>query len=128
MEPITATILATAVMPLVNGVAGEAGKQAWRSLVDLVRRTFDRDSEAVHAVAELEASPSDASRVQMTAETLVVAAERDSAFAGALRSWVDEAQALCPPDNRVTNVIAGDAQVQGNVVQGRDFSGPITFG
>jgi hypothetical protein len=128
VEPITAAVLATAVVPLVTGVAGEAGKQAWTSLANLVRRTFKGDSAPVRAIAELEAAPTDQARIDAAAAALAQEAGHDAGFAVQLASWLDTAREVSFADHRVTNIVAGEAHVQGPVVQARDISGPITFG
>jgi hypothetical protein len=127
MDPITAPIIAAAVAKVFNGAAGEAGKQTWTALAGLVRSAFGgRDrSRPVLAVEELERHPGDPALVESLAGALADAADLDPDFAGDLRRWLADADRT---SGDVANIVAGSAQVYGNVVQARDIHGPITFG
>jgi hypothetical protein len=127
MDPITAPMVATALAKVCDGAAGEAGKQAWTALTGLVRRVFGgRDrSRPMMAVAELERHPGDPARVEELAGVLAAAADLDPDFAADLREWLTEAGQA---GDGGTNIIAGSAQVHGDVVQARDIHGSITFG
>ncbi|MDR7277006.1 hypothetical protein [Catenuloplanes atrovinosus] len=116
MDPLTATVLATAIAPLVSGAAGEAGRQAWQSLADRTRAVFRRDA------GELPAEPEPA-QVPAVAETLAARAADDPGLARWLRQWLE--QEARPAAGHVTNVVSGTA---GTVIMGRDFSGGITIG
>lgn len=131
MDPITAGILAATAVPLASGAAGEAGKQAWSSLVAFVRQRFGRDSEPDTAVQALTDRPDEALRGEVLGRTLADEAARDERTAGWLRDWLATAAPLAGQrwaPSMVDNTISGDARVQGPVVQAHTISGPITFG
>jgi hypothetical protein len=127
MDPITAPVMAAALVKIVDETAGKAGKQAWTALTGLVRRAFGgRDrSRPMRAVAELERDPGDPERVEELAGALAAAADLDPEFAADLRGWLDRAEQI---GGEVTNRIGGSAQVHGTVIQARDIHGSITFG
>jgi hypothetical protein len=54
-------------------------------------------------------------------------AAADAAFAADLREWWEHARTLRVDQQQVHNTISGGVQ-HGPVIQGRDFTGPISFG
>jgi hypothetical protein len=127
MDPMTSVLIAV-FMKVFGGVTGEAGKDTWAALTGLVKKTFGRRSELAEATGELERDPGNQARLEALAESLVAEARRDPEFAVALRGWLAGARRTSSGDGDVTNVIGGSAQIGGPVVQGRDFTGDITFG
>ena len=123
MEPFTTAALATALTTLVNGAAGEAGKTAWTSLRTFVKSRLGRDPQPAAAVAALETTPSDPAAAQQLAVTLHDLARDDHTAAAWLGAWLADVRAQTP----VTNVIAGPAQISGNVVQTHTVNGDIHF-
>ncbi|MGW1076529.1 hypothetical protein [Streptomyces sp. NPDC002537] len=126
MDPITAAALAA----LAGSVGGEAGRQAWQGLSELVRRPFRRgeSQEATEApgvtsgrleLASLEDAPDDPVRAQALATALGVRAALDAEFRVLLDEWWQRAQAI-GTDGGVHNHISGGTQRE--VFQGRDFS------
>ena len=131
MDPITAGILAATAVPLASGVAGEAGKQAWGSLVAFVRHRFGRDSAPDAATQALTDQPDETLHGEVLGRTLADEAARDEQMAAWLREWLATAAPLAGQQwspSTVSNAISGHAQVHGPVVQAHTISGPITFG
>jgi Tfp pilus assembly protein PilV len=117
MDAAVATVVLSSVNAAMNSASQEAGKQTWQSLVALVRRARrepDAVVEPVHADS-------------LTA-TLIEAAGRDPQFAADLCNWIESIARLAGSNDTVNNTVSNGARITGNVVQGRDFSGPITFG
>jgi hypothetical protein len=125
VDPVSVTLLAGAITAMATGAGGEAGKQAWTSLTTLVHRAFGRHS----TLAALEAAPDDQGQATVLATVLTDHADKDRSFAAELRTWLDDARRILQlSEDHVTNIIGGSAQVHGPVFQGRDFTGPISFG
>jgi hypothetical protein len=128
MDPIF-DALALAVS---GGVAGGVGEQLWLGLWALVRRPSrhqvshdgqDLTAGVRTAAAALEAAPHDAGRARALVEALRERASHDADFSAELERWARSA-AQQPSGGR--NVISGGA-FHGPVIQGRDFSGPISL-
>ncbi|MEU3752015.1 hypothetical protein AB0H17_04505 [Streptomyces olivoreticuli] len=125
MDPITAAALTA----LAGGLGGEAARQAWQGLSALVRRPFAR-GEALDAppgvstgeleLASLEDAPADPMRAQALATALGVRAALDGEFRRLLDEWWQQTRASGEAGD-VHNHISGGTQ--GEVFQGRDFSG-----
>lgn len=111
MDPIlTPAILTTALTKLVGTAAGEAGTMAWDALKGLITRhrgTAPEQPTTPEAVAKL-------------AEQLAADAAANPAFAQELNAW----QMSVNGSDNVVNTVTGNV---GKLVQGRDFSAPITF-
>jgi hypothetical protein len=105
-------------MRAAEGVGGEAGQAAWAGLSSLVRRAFGREPDRPPV--------SDEASAGALAAELLERARRDPEFAAELRAWFAEAETA--GGGNVENVIQGDAQVRGPVVQARDIHGSISFG
>lgn len=127
MDALSMTLVVSAITTLVTGAAGEAGKQAWTGLTEIVRKAFGGDSEEKAALDLLLATPENEQAVREVSGTIVDRARKDPVFASDLEAWLGEVREETRLDGP-TNVIAGEATVHGPVFQGRDFSGPITFG
>jgi hypothetical protein len=124
MDLLAAPALAAIISALVSSSAGAAGKDAWESLKGLVRRVFAKDDAASSAV---EGTP-DQRSAEVLSRELAARAEEDQDFAAALRTWAEGALPLVADSQDVSNVIGGNAQIRGNVVQARDIGGSVTFG
>ncbi|MEV0733973.1 hypothetical protein [Polymorphospora sp. NPDC050346] len=130
MDPITAGILAATLVPLANGAAGEAGRQAWESLTSFVRNRFGRGSDADTAAQALASHPGQVVHGEVLGRLLEHGAATDEQVAAWLRTWLHDAGPLTgqPAGTSVTNTVSGQAQVHGPVIQTHTISGPITFG
>lgn len=124
MDPITAAALTA----LAGGLGGEAARQAWQGLSALVRRPFGRGgaldtppgvSTGEPELTSLEGAPADPVRAQALATALGVRAALDGEFRALLEEWWQRTRATTAGD--VHNHISGGTQ--GEVFQGRDFSG-----
>ncbi|ORT49025.1 hypothetical protein KBI5_14870 [Frankia sp. KB5] len=125
MPALVATITA-----VLAGTASEAGAHVWNSLVDLVRRTFgagSRERELVESDLTDE-EDADAESVDDLARHLAARALLDPDFADALRSWTTSAQSTPTGDGSVTNIVGGNARIDGGLLQARDVHGSITLG
>ncbi|HEY9522391.1 MAG TPA: hypothetical protein VIR33_04065 [Thermopolyspora sp.] len=123
MDPITVSALTTFITSLVGGAAGEAGKTAWASLTDLVRRRFGRDSPAAQAIERAgEHTPEEIGAI------LVERAQADPEFGESLAAWgVEATRVVAKYEQKVSNVITGT--VHGNAVQiDGDVHGSINIG
>ncbi|BCJ66834.1 hypothetical protein [Polymorphospora rubra] len=126
VDPVTAAVLAATVVPLASGAAGEAGRQAWVSLASVLRTRFGRGPAPVAADA-LERAP-DRPRAEVLATHLVELAEGDPEFRGWLHAWFQEAAAAANSRRDVTNIVAGQAQISGGLVQTHTITGSLSFG
>jgi hypothetical protein len=136
VDPISASVL----LALAGGAGGEMGRQAWAGLATLVRRPFTRHqhgsdqlSKLLQPVASgeaelaaLQAAPGDAASAEALSEVLMARAKIDQRFHAELQDWWRQAQLIVTREGSVHNLISGS--VHGPVLQGRDFSGPISFG
>ncbi|WAX79211.1 hypothetical protein [Streptomyces sp. KMM 9044] len=128
MDPISVGLL----VALATGAAGEAGRQLWTGLTDLVGRGCEADDAeeggiVPTATGEAELAlftrdPQDPGRARSLRDALALRAEHDPAFRGSLAQWHQQAQALRTGDGGTVNTISGGT-VNGPVLQGRDFSG-----
>jgi hypothetical protein len=128
MDPIFDAV----ALAVSGGVAGAVSEQLWLGLWALVRRPSrhqvshgGQDVTAVvrTAATALEAAPHDAGRARALVEALRERATHDADFAAELERWARSATEE-PPGGQ--NVINGGA-FHGPVIQGRDFSGPISL-
>ncbi|MEU4927384.1 hypothetical protein AB0G54_12920 [Streptomyces yokosukanensis] len=131
MDPITAAALTS----LAGSLGGEAGRNAWQGLAELVRRPFRRaageesgDLPGIGSgeaeLAALRGDPDNAAHAQALATALGVRAALDGEFRVLLEEWWQGA-AQASADGDAHNTISGGVQ-NAPVVQGRDFSG-LTF-
>ncbi|WP_228991900.1 hypothetical protein [Streptomyces sp. DH8] len=130
MEPISAVVLAA----LAGGLAGEAGRDAWTALAELVRRPFQRGradeqadgAETGSAEAELlrlAEAPANPERAQQLSTALAVRSALDSDFRAHLNEWVPRARRAHEAAQRqtgVTNVFSAQEQ-NAPVFQARDI-------
>lgn len=119
LDPLSVPAVVAVLSAVLAATAGEAGTSLWDSLTALVRRWFGNDS----APAGIVGSRPDAEGVDALAAALTARAAADPAFAEALRGWSSQV-----PTSDVTNLIGGEAYIEGDVVQARDVHGSITFG
>ena len=133
VDPVT---VGAVLLAVVTGVSEALGGQLWAGVVSLVRRPFrsKQESDAAPAVASGEAemlalqqSRGDRQKAVALAEVLLARAEADAGFDRALKDWWAQAEPVREKVGNVTNTISGGSQY-GPVLQGRDFTGPITFG
>lgn len=125
MEPFTTAALAAALMTLVNGAAGEAGKASWTALTTFIKSKFARDSTPVAAITAVEHDPQEATATRL-ALTLQELAQDDTDAGTWLDPWFAEALTAAEAA-QVSNTITGNATVNGPVVQGHTFTGTINF-
>ena len=129
MDPLTAPVVLTALKATLDSASSEAGRQAWHGFAALVQRAFGRNDTGGDSSSGNELATIDPAHAEPLAAIVVQAAQRDPDFATALRAWLDQANLLAVriEDDTVVNTIGDQAQISGNVVQGRDITGPITF-
>ncbi|OEU88399.1 hypothetical protein DB35_19000 [Streptomyces abyssalis] len=126
MDTASASAIAAAVSGAASSVGTEAGRHAWESLLALCRRVGGRQPGDGIALPEDEG---DEEQVRVLTTRVIEESERDGDFAAGLESWAAQhGFPLRVDSGSVSNTISGDARVSGPVIQGRDFSGPITFG
>jgi hypothetical protein len=122
MDPISTTAVSAAISGLLKPATDAAGARVLAALKALVRRLPGAQPDAEANLEALEAGGTvDPSSL---AAVLVRSAGEDPGFAEELRTWVEEANAVLISDN-VSNVNEGT--VNGPLVQGRDFSGPMNL-
>ncbi|MFD0891548.1 hypothetical protein ACFQ08_43955, partial [Streptosporangium algeriense] len=59
---------------------------------------------------------------------LVDRAAADPAFAGELAAWAQETAKVVRQSHDVSNVVSGEARIQGSVIQAGDVFGSINLG
>jgi hypothetical protein len=130
LDPLTVPALVATITAVVAGATGEAGAQAWNVLADLVRRTFRQGSRERELVEDdlTNGDAPDAGSVDDLARRLVTRASDDRDFAAALRSWAATVHPAASDRGSVTNIVDGNARVNGGLLQTREVHGPITFG
>ncbi|MGW0998886.1 hypothetical protein ACWD5V_37570 [Streptomyces sp. NPDC002523] len=124
MDPVSASAIAAAISTAAaNSAGGEAGRTAWASLVALWRRTTHRNTDAGD-------EPSDAhdeEGVRAFAATVIEECRHNPALVAELAGWARQYGLADQTDQGgVNNTVSGEARVD-RLIQGRDFSGPITF-
>jgi hypothetical protein len=115
-----------------SSTATEAGRAAWESLVALGRRVTGRGGEAAPAVPE-SVDPRDDEAVRVLTGRLADRARADADVAAELCRWAETHRAALEVDQSdrrgdVHNEIAGNATIEGPVIQARDIHGGINFG
>jgi hypothetical protein len=123
MDPISAAALTAVIAGLIKPAADEASMRMLGALKALLRRFSGAKPEAATVLEQLEAGTDDIDASSLAA-ALVSTASEDARFASELEKWVGEARAVINMGS-VSNSNAGS--VEGPLIQGRDFSGPITF-
>lgn len=125
----SAQVVATMVSAAASGAATEAGREAWTSLVDLVRRCTGRSREVSEEAASVP-DPRDPEQVRVLVGTVLEEARRSPEFAAALRCWLDTAGggvAAAAQRAEVRNEVSGNARV-GNAIQTHSVNGGISIG
>ncbi|MEU5095761.1 hypothetical protein [Streptomyces sp. NPDC020996] len=123
MEPISMVLLAA----LAGGAGGEAGKQAWSGLRELVRRPFHRADDAPAAssgeaeLAALEEAPGP-EPANALSTALAVRAALDAQFRTALQQWHEQGKLVRIGDSEENNIISGGT-FHAPVLQARHISG-----
>jgi hypothetical protein len=126
-DPFTAAIATALATKAVDGLT-EAGKIAFKALMQLVRRKMATDPQASYIVRQAEAYPTSDMRRHALAEALARAMVDDVYFSEQLMSlWrhVQEGRTGIS-SGPVSNVVSGD--IEGSVVQARDIHGNVSFG
>jgi len=129
MDPVTTGALVAAVNAAVSGAGGEAGRRALESLGALARRVWRRgEAEPAGGGPEPVTIPyDDEERLRRLADLLVERSRQDPEFGRDLAAWLREfGEPARREQGAVHNTFSGTAS--GPVIQGRDFSGPISFG
>lgn len=138
MDPVT---IGAVLLAIVGGAGGELGSRLWDGVSALVRRPFRHGQAAATSatavavppqdgeaeLAALKQSPADKGRAEALARVLLARADTDPEFRQGLEGWWEQAGPIRTGEGNVTNTIIGST-TYGQVLQGRDFNGPITFG
>ena len=138
MDPVT---IGAVLLAIAGGAGGELGGRLWDGVSALVRRPFRHGQAAATSgaavavppqsgeaeLAALERSPADKGRAEALAQVLLARADADGDFMRGLEGWWEQAAPIRTGEGNVTNTISGGTQY-GPVLQGRDFTGPLTFG
>jgi hypothetical protein len=137
MDPIAAS----ALISLASSAARVVGRDVWAGLTALVRRFTATDGAAGDdvsgtgelptgsgeaEVARLSVAADDEEAAAALAEILAARAAANPEFGRELAAWWSGARQLVVTGGDVHNSVTGT--VSGPVIQGRDFSGPISFG
>jgi hypothetical protein len=126
VDPLLVSI-AAALAGRTVAAAASGSTSALRSLLDIVKKKFDRDPQAADALRAAQAEPDHSERVETLGAALSQAAEDDPEFAKQLFSlWDRAAKQLHADRGGVVNEISGS--VGGHVVQARDITGGVSFG
>ncbi|OAH14636.1 hypothetical protein [Streptomyces jeddahensis] len=130
MDVASAGALATAISAAAASSLGtEAGRRSWESLLALWHRAgTSRQRSEIDRPEPQDIDlpdPQDNDQVRALIGRVIEEGERDPAFAAELADW---ARQYGFADGSVQNTVSGNARIDGPVIQGRDFSGPITFG
>ncbi|RAJ65590.1 hypothetical protein K378_03208 [Streptomyces sp. Amel2xB2] len=128
MDPVSASAITAAVGAAASSAGTEAGRHAWESLVALCRRIGGGRSNNGDEIA-LPDDPDDEQQVRDLTARVIEESGRDETFAADLESWAGRhGFTLRAEQDTVHNTVSGEARISGNVIQGRDFSGPINLG
>ena len=126
MDTASAGAIAAAVSAAAASAGTEAGRHAWESLLDLCRRIGRGRPGAEIALPD---DAGDEDQVRQLTTGVIDESERDEAFAADLETWAGQHGFTVRIDRgSVHNTVSGNARISGPVIQGRDFSGPISFG
>lgn len=126
MDPISVALLTG----LAGGAGGEVGRQVWDGLTALVRGPSRGEAPGVTGtgvveLAALESNPGDTVAAEALSDVLLARAAEDDDFEACLTRWHRTADLLLTGHGDVHNVVSG--VVRGPLVQGRDFTGPLSF-
>lgn len=124
MDPLSVSALVTLLSKIFNGTTDKVGEQLWDNLTAVVRRTFGRRSTSVEAAKRLGERPGHPDSIRALAEALIADSDRDPQGAVQIRHWVAQAERAMAQGGTVNNV---DRTVAGQLFQGRDVNGDITF-
>lgn len=118
-DTISVAALCTLLGGVLTGTTDAAGAAIVSSLSNLLRRAVGRgENEIKQLLASNE--PADQETI---ADYLVNAARDDLEFAHDLQVWMTNARTFIHDNSTTTNSVSGI--VTGQVIQGRDFNGPI---
>jgi hypothetical protein len=125
MDPVSIAI-ATTIASKGTELAIDRGSQAWRRLVEIVKKRLGRDRDGAELLKESALNELSADQIDRLCDILTALRQRDQAFddqvRGAWQQVIDHRQV----DDRVNNVMTGTAG--GHVVQAGQISGGIRFG
>ncbi|SCK23498.1 hypothetical protein [Streptomyces sp. WMMB 322] len=126
MDTASAGAIAAAVGAAAASAGTEAGRHAWESLLDLCRRIGrGRPGDEI----ALPDDAGDEEQVRLLTTAVIEASEEDETFADDLETWAGRhGFTLRIAPGSVHNTVSGDTRISGSLIQGRDFSGPISFG
>lgn len=114
MDPLIVSTLTAMITALASGTAGEAGRQAWATLVGRIRDRTRPDTSQVPAVLDQAVRQPDESHVQTLLHRLLA---DDPDATRLLLTWREENKALVLAPT-VQNTITGNAHIQaGGVYQ-----------
>lgn len=122
IDVLSVTSLASVIGGLLGGVGEAAGNSTITGLGRLLRKATNHESPS-DDIERMIARPEPADSEQIAAY-LVAGANSDPEFGEELRLWVSQTETSLDQSQTV-NEVSGTS---GPVVQGRDFSGPISFG
>jgi hypothetical protein len=126
VDPMSLTVAGLVAKAALEGVGDEAGRGAWSALgrvLVALRHRFAGDESASQALAAVQQSPNDQSRVSELATAVQERAEADAAFRSELEALVSEAK-RDPMAGQFVTEVYGNAQVGKlvNIGQARDVS------
>jgi hypothetical protein len=134
VDPVT---VGAVLLAVATGVSEALGGQLWAGVVSLVRRPrrggkgpaeeLPASGSGEAELVALRESPADQQKAMALAEVLLARAAADAEFGRELRDWWAQAGPVREKIGDVTNTISGGT-FSGPVLQGRDFTAPITFG
>ncbi|WP_169317040.1 hypothetical protein [Actinacidiphila oryziradicis] len=129
MDPAAADAIGAVVVAAANSAAGEAGRQAWTSLVGTVRRAFGRRTVPTSAGETALVTAADPSDAESLRDLVLAWAGEDPELLRELVRWESEHRGVLESrDDSVTNTISGNATIHGPVIQARDVSGTFNSG
>ena len=120
MDPISTTAISTVLSGLLKPATDEAGARMLVALRAIAQRIPGLESRG--ELAQLK--PGGSVDPPVLAGELVAAATGDPDLTRDLTTWLQEAYAVIDTGS-ISNMNSGS--VKGPLIQGRDFSGPITF-
>jgi tetratricopeptide (TPR) repeat protein len=127
MDPVTIEVLIAAVSAAAAGAATEVGRSTWTSLTSLVKKAFGSHSAEALLLEQALDAPADPRFVVPLAAGLIARSKDDSEIAEDLSSFLGLLRTSAPEGVSTFNSVSGSAVIHGGLVQGHDFSGPISF-
>lgn len=122
LDALTVSILTGTLTALLNSTAGEAGKEAWKTLTTSTSKllggksTAEQTSTALDRVASTTETAALPVAATLAAEQMIAAAEQIPEYAEFLRAWHLTAEQVITRTSSTTNIVTGNAQVK-NLIQ-----------